>query len=44
LKIAWRDRRQPFNVRFAVEMGWTHDGRWFGYVHVRGKNYWIRSY
>lgn len=44
MRWAWRDRRLPFNVRLAFEAGRTHDGRFFAYVNVRNRNYWLRRY
>jgi hypothetical protein len=42
--INWTRRNPDSSVRFAVEAGRAHHGRWFAYVNVGGRNYWLRRY
>lgn len=40
--LAWCDHYS--RVRLGGEVGRAHHGRWFAYVNVSGKNYWLRRY
>jgi hypothetical protein len=45
MQFTWRDPKRAYNTRFAFEIGRSKAwGRWFAWVNIRGKNYWIRRY
>lgn len=45
MQITIRDPKQPMNTWFAFEVARSKAwGRWFAFVNIRGRNYWIRRY